>query len=43
VKVAGLGPGDVKDVSATVPSKLRVYELPDWQFLQSDFKVTSPQ
>ena len=43
VKVEGLGPGDVKDVSATVPTKLRVYELPDWQFLQSDFKVTSPQ
>ena len=41
--VQGLGPGDVKDVSVTVPSKLRVYELPDWQFLRADFQVTSPQ
>jgi len=41
--VQGVGPGDVKDVTVTAPTKLRVYELPDWQFLQADFKVTSPQ
>jgi hypothetical protein len=41
--VQGVGPGDVKDVSVIVPTKLRVYELPDWQFLRADFQVTSPQ
>jgi hypothetical protein len=43
VTVKGVGPGDVKDVSVTAPTKLRIYELPDWQFLQADFKITSPQ
>ena len=43
VAVKALGPGEVKDVSVTAPTKLRIYELPDWQFLQADFKVTSPQ
>jgi hypothetical protein len=43
VTVQGVGPGDVKDVTVTAPTKLRVYELPDWQFLQADFHVTSPQ
>jgi hypothetical protein len=41
--VQGVGPGDVKDVTVTAPTKLRVYELPDWQFLRADFQVTSPQ
>jgi hypothetical protein len=41
--VQGVGPGDVKDVTVEVPTKLRVYELPDWQFLRPDFQVTSPQ
>jgi len=41
--VQGVAPGDVKDVTVTTPTKLRVYELPDWQFLRADFKVTSPQ
>jgi hypothetical protein len=41
--VQGVGPGDVKDVTVTTPTKMRVYELPDWQFLQADFKVVSPQ
>ena len=41
--IQGVGPGDVKDVTVTTPTTLRVYELPDWQFLRADFKVTSPQ
>jgi len=41
--VQGVGPYDVKDVTVEVPTKLRVYELPDWQFLRADFTVTSPQ
>ena len=43
VKVPALGPEEIQDVSATVPSKLRIYELPDWQFLRAEFEITSPQ
>ena len=38
-KVASLGPNEMKQVSVDVPSKLRVYELPDWQFLKADFQI----
>ena len=43
VKVPALGPEEIQDVSATAASKLRVYELPDWQFLKAEFEITSPQ
>jgi hypothetical protein len=43
VKVPALGPEEIQDVMATAPSKLRVYELPDWQFLKAEFEITSPQ
>ncbi len=42
-KVSGLGPNQIKEVTVDIPTKLRVYELPDWQFLRADFTVTSPQ
>lgn len=41
--VPNLGPEEVKPVTVTVPTKLRVYELPDWQFISADFTVTSPK
>jgi|SRR5579884_2968628 len=41
--VPDLGPEEVKQVTVTVPTKLRVYELPDWQFIVPDFTVTSPR
>ena len=37
-----LGPDEWKDVNVTVPTKLRVYELPDWQFVRATFEITSP-
>ena len=43
VKVPTLGPEEIQDVVATVPSKLRIYELPDWQFLKAEFEITSPE
>lgn len=43
VKVPTLGPQEIKDVEATVPSKLRIYELPDWQFIKAEFEITSPE
>ena len=42
VKVAGLGPEESKSVEATSPIKLRVYELPDWQFIRALFEITAP-
>jgi hypothetical protein len=42
-KVSSLGPSDMKSVTVEVPTKLRVYELPDWQFLKVDFQITEPQ
>jgi hypothetical protein len=38
-KVPSLGPNEMKQVSVDVPTKLRVYELPDWQFLKADFQI----
>lgn len=37
--VPALGPEDLKQVTVEVPSKARVYELPDWQFLKPDFQI----
>lgn len=37
-----LGPYESKDFSTLVKTQLRVYELPDWQFLRAEFKITSP-
>jgi hypothetical protein len=42
-KVPSLGPEEIQDVTASAPSKLRVYELPDWQFIKAEFEITSPQ
>jgi hypothetical protein len=40
-KVTKLGPLEMKDMNATVPTKLRLYELPDWQFLRAQYEITS--
>jgi hypothetical protein len=42
-KVPSLGPEELKQVSIIVPSKMRVYELPDWQFLRPQFQITEPK
>jgi hypothetical protein len=36
-----LGPLEMKDMSASVPTKLRLYEMPDWQFLRAQYEITS--
>jgi ABC-type glycerol-3-phosphate transport system substrate-binding protein len=41
-KVPSLGPLEIHDVSAKLTTKLRIYELPDWQFMRADFDITSP-
>jgi hypothetical protein len=41
--VTKLGPSELKDVKVEIPTKLRVYELPDWQFLKADFQIVDSQ
>ena len=41
-KIPSLGPEEVKDLDASAMTKLRLYELPDWQFLRADFDITAP-
>ena len=42
-RVDALGPQELKEVTAEIPTKLRPYELPDWQFLTADFQITEPK
>jgi hypothetical protein len=42
-KVPSLGPAELKPITVDVPTKLRIYELPDWQFLKADFDLTEPK
>lgn len=41
-KVPPLGPLEVKDASGSATTKLRVYEMPDWQFIKAEAEITSP-
>jgi hypothetical protein len=41
-KVPSLGPQEIKDIAATAATKLRIYELPDWQFIRAEVEITSP-
>lgn len=42
-KLPSIGPYESKDLSAPLKTKLRVYELPDWQNLTAEVQITSPQ
>ena len=41
-KIPSLGPQEIRDVTAQAKTTLKLYELPDWQFLRGDFDITSP-
>jgi hypothetical protein len=41
-KIASLGPYEAKDMKSEFQTNLRAYELPDWQFLRADVRITSP-
>ncbi len=41
-KIPALGPQEDHEVIAVTTTKLRVYEMPDWQFLRADFDIASP-
>jgi hypothetical protein len=41
-KVSSIGPNEAKEVTAPVDTKLRVYELPDWQMVDAKVQL-APQ
>jgi hypothetical protein len=41
VDLPSIGPFESKELSATVVTKLKPYEIPDWQFVQTEFRLTS--
>jgi hypothetical protein len=43
VKVPTLSPQEVVNSTGECTTTLRVYELPDWQFIRANFQITSPQ
>jgi hypothetical protein len=42
-KLPSLGAYESKEMSAALNTKLRVYELPDWQNLTAEIQITSPE
>jgi len=40
---ANVGPEASQEVSAPLTTKLKIYELPDWQNVNTDLQITSPQ
>jgi len=42
-KLQSLGAYESKELSGPLNTKLRVYELPDWQNLGADIQITSPK
>jgi hypothetical protein len=41
-RVPSLGPYDSKEMTAPVSTKLKVYELPDWQNVSTQVQITAP-
>ncbi|MGH9675375.1 MAG: hypothetical protein ACRD44_19560, partial [Bryobacteraceae bacterium] len=41
IQVRSLGPWESTEIVAAVDTKLRAYELPDWQFLRAELRITS--
>ena len=40
---ANVGPQASQEVSAPLTTKLKIYELPDWQNVNTDLQITAPQ
>lgn len=41
-KIPSLGPNEAKEMTAPFKTKLKVYELPDWQNATAEVQVTTP-
>jgi len=37
------GPQEIKDVTASTETKLRIYEMPDWQFIRAEVEILAPE
>jgi len=42
-KIPSLQPNESKEATAPLSTKLKVYELPDWQNVSTEVQITSPQ
>jgi hypothetical protein len=40
IKTGGIPANESKDVSAPLKTKMRAYEMPDWQFLRASFAIS---
>ncbi len=43
VSLPSLGPVEAKDTTGECKTNLRIYELPDWNFIRPSFRISSPQ
>ena len=41
-KLDGIAPHEAKEITVPLKTKLKIYELPDWQNLTAEVQVTSP-
>ena len=41
-KLSSIGPNDSKEMSAPLKTKMKMYELPDWQNARTEIQITSP-
>jgi hypothetical protein len=41
VNLPSIGPYEYKELSSTIKTKLKPYELPDWQLLKAEFQLAS--
>jgi hypothetical protein len=41
-KIPNIGPNDSKDLTEPLKTKLKMYELPDWQNTTAEIEITSP-
>jgi hypothetical protein len=41
-KLASIGPNESKDLTEPLKTKLKMYELPDWQNTVAEIQITSP-
>ena len=40
--IPSIGPNESKDMTAALKTKLKMYELPDWQNATAEIQITSP-
>ncbi len=42
-RIPELGPNEARELSSPMKSKLRIYELPDWEFMRADLAIVGPK